>query len=645
MLHLGDVSQRGRRRSLAVVCTGIVVGLVLVVFASPAEAHPSLLRSVPGEGQTVRAAPETIELWFAEPVDATTLVAEVYDGDGRAVVTVGSAKQGVAQAALSVLDRGTHVRLADLPHLTPSVYEVRWSVISKLDLHRLQGTVVFGFDRRALASSHPSTPAVGELPGVAQTLLGWADLAGIALMCGGLLLILGLVPWIRRRARPEPDLLGPLLQSVPLFVVSGGVISLMSATFLLVDQVQGAADGASTWALLVSSGHAARWVARQAAVLAVLALVGRRTRRGDAGRQRWLDIVFPLLIATDIAVRATTSHAGNGIASASVLAVHEFAALTWVGGLGVLVIATAHLARRPGGRAVARDLMAGFGLAAAICVALMVATGLLLAGHQVATVDAALRTTYGWALISKLVLVALALTLGLRHTRSLHGWLRRRRNAPSTTAGPSGRSLAVETVVAFTVLALATVLAGTQPARGPEFTSASTSGPQVRQVDDMLITFSLRPNRPGRNLLVVDVYDRRRPSPRPVVAITATAGPIQVKALQPEVVTANGNGRWQSTVELDSPDRFPFEVVISRDGVAATTVRGSWTMARGPAPRAVLVSNHSLAPWTDAGAVATAAIAVLLAIVLTRRRRRMRPAPRHVASVPESHPLTLVGGG
>jgi copper transport protein len=358
-----------------------------------------------------------------------------------------------------------------------------------------------------------------------------------------------------------------------------------------------------------------------------------------------VDILIPVLIATDIAVRATTSHAGRGIASASVLAVHELAALTWVGGLGVLVIATLHLAGRPGGRPVARDLMAGFGLAAAICVALMVATGLLLAGRQVATVDAALRTTYGWALISKLVLVAVALTLGLRHTRSLHGWLPRRQSAPSTSTGPSRRSLAAETIVAFTVLALATVLAGTQPARGPEFTSASTPGPQIRQVDEMLITFALRPNRPGRNLLVVDVYDRRRPTPRPVVAITATAGPIQVKGLQQQVVTANGNGRWQTTVEVDSPDRFPFEVVVSRDGVAATTVRGTWTIARGLPPRAVLVSNHSLAPWTDAGAVATAAIAVLLAIVLTRRRRRILAAPRHVAPVPENHPLTLVGRG
>jgi copper transport protein len=629
------------------VCTGIVIGFWLVAFAvQPAQAHPSLLRSVPGDGQTVRAAPETIELWFVEPVDSTTFRAEVYDGDGRTVVSVGSTKPGVPQAALSLLDQGRHLRLSRLPDLAPSVYEIRWRVTSKLDLHRIQGTVVFGFDRRAVASSRPATPAAGALPGAAQTALGWADLFGIALMCGGLLLILGLAPWVRRRARPGTDVLGPLMQSVPLLVLTGGCISLVAATCLLVDQGQAAAGGDSTWALLVSSGHAARWGVRQACVLAFLVLLVRRTRQNDTGRHHWADILLPVLLAVDVTVRATTSHAGRGVASASVLAVHELAALTWVGGLALLVVATVHLAGRPGGRTVARDLMVGFGLAAAICVALMVVTGLLLAGRQVATADAALRTTYGWALISKLVLVAVALALGLRHTRSLHGWLHRRRSALSGTAGPSQRSLAVETIVAFTVVAVATVLAGTQPARGPEFSPpAPASGLVSRQVDDMLITFALRPNRPGRNLLIVDVYDERRPSPGPVVAIAATAGPVWVESLQPEVVTADGNGRWQTTVDLDYSDQVPFEVVVSRDGLAATTVRGSWTMPSGLPQRAVLVSNKPLMPWTDAAAVATAALVVLVAGGLARRRRRILALHRDVAPVPASRPPTPVGAG
>jgi copper transport protein len=644
MSCLGNAAHRGRRRSLAVLCTGIVIGFWLVAFAQTAQAHPSLLRSVPGDGQTVRAAPETIELWFIEPVDATTFRAEVYDGDGRTVVSVGSTKQGVPEAALSLLDQGRHVRLSRLPDLSPSVYEIRWSVTSKLDLHRIQGTVVFGFDRLAAASSRPVTPGAGALPGTAQTALGWADLFGIALMCGGLLLILGLVPWVRSRARPGTDLLNPVMQSVPLLVVCGGLISLVSATCLLVDQGQAAAGDDSTWALLVSSGHAARWAVRQAVVLAVVVLLARRARQNGTARHRWLDILLPVLIAVDVAVRATTSHAGRGVASAAVLAVHELAALTWVGGLGLLVVATVHLSGRPGGRPVARDLMAGFGLAAAICVALMVVTGLLLAGRQVATADAALRTTYGWALISKLVLVAVALSLGLRHTRSLHGWLRRRWNDPSTTAGPSPRSLAVETLVAFTVVALASVLAGTEPARGPEFSPPSPpSGLVSRQVDDMLITFALRPNRPGRNLLMVDVYDERRPSPGPVVAIRATAGAVPVKQLQPEVVTADGNGRWQTTVNLDYSDQLPFEVVVSREGLAATTVRGSWVMPSGLPQRAVLVSNKPLMPWTDAAAVAAAAIALLAAVGLARRRRRMQRSHRDVPPVPASPPLTPVG--
>jgi copper transport protein len=379
-------------------------------------------------------------------------------------------------------------------------------------------------------------------------------------------------------------------------------------------------------------------------VLALLVLLARRTRRNDFGRHSWVDILFPVLIAVDVVVRATTSHAGRGVASASVLAVHEFAALTWVGGLAVLVVASVHLAARPGGRLVARELMAGFGLAAAVCVALMVVTGLLLAGRQVATADAALRTTYGWALLSKLLLGAVAMALGLRHTRALHGWLRRRRTAPSMTTDPPRRSLAVETIVAFAVVALAAVLAGTQPARGPEFSPPSPpSGLVSRQVDDMLITFALRPNHPGRNLLVVDVYDERRPSPGPVVAVSAAAGQAQVEPLKPAVVTADGNGRWQTTVDLDYSDQLPFEVVVSRDGLATTTMSGSWTMPSGLPRRSVLVSDKPLKPWTDAGAVATAAIALLVAGSLARRRRRIRGIHHDVVPEQASPPRTPVG--
>jgi copper transport protein len=320
-----------------------------------------------------------------------------------------------------------------------------------------------------------------------------------------------------------------------------------------------------------------------------------------------------------------------------VLSAHTIAALTWIGGLAVLAFLTAQLGEH---RGQALRLWKAFGPVAAGCVAVLSVTGLLLAGRQVATVDAALGTLYGGALLAKLLIVAAVMLLGLRHARRLHPWLTRLPGRQPATPTPRGQ--AVAPLLGVGALLFAVVLAVTPPARGPQFDKAATAVSRTAyQVDDLLITVTLGPNQPGRSLLLVDAVSSRRPVPGPITAVTADLGTTTGIVLRRTSGGLQGDARWQAAVDVDATGDLPLRIVAVRNHPGPATVSGTWVVPSGLAPRAVVVSNSPLAPWTDAGAAVVAALALALATILGIRNRRRVPAVPEQSSEP--HDLAQAG--
>jgi copper transport protein len=309
-----------------------------------------------------------------------------------------------------------------------------------------------------------------------------------------------------------------------------------------------------------------------------------------------------------------------------VLSVHQAAALAWIGGLGVLAVLTGQLGKR---RGQAFRLWRAFGPVAAGCVAVLTVTGLLLAGRQVATVDAALGTLYGRALLVKLAVVATVLALGLRHARRLHPWLTRRPDREPKT--PTVRGQVVTALLGLGVLLFAMVLAVSPPARGPQFSKSTAATTRTTyQVDDLLITVALTPNVPGRSLLLVDAVSSRRPVPGPITGVTADLGTNTGIVLRRTQGAAGGDSRWQAAVDVDATGDFPLRIVALRNHPGPATVAGTWVVPSGLKPRAVVVSDSPLTPWTNGGAAAIAVLALIVAAALIHRRR-----PPLGASVPE----------
>jgi copper transport protein len=174
----------------------------------------------------------------------------------------------------------------------------------------------------------------------------------------------------------------------------------------------------------------------------------------------------------------------------------------------------------------------------------------------------------------------------------------------------------------------AALLTSAQPAREPQFVRDSAP-PVVAATDagvaDLQETLAVRPNLPGRNLVLVDVFDTRRPAPAPISAVTvAVDGGPAVAAQQ------LGGGGWSVPVVIGSSGSRRLHVSVVRVGMPVAAHDYRWTVRGGPLARRATVSNAPIAGplRVAAGSLAAGiALAVSVSIASARRRRRGPDAP------------------
>lgn len=160
---------------------------------------------------------------------------------------------------------------------------------------------------------------------------------------------------------------------------------------------------------------------------------------------------------------------GAGLYGAAMIiayAVHVLAAATWVGGLPPLLFAVREIRRPPAERARIRtlDLLSRYSFTAIAAVSLIVLTGVVNAGFRVAgSFDKLFDTSYGDALVVKLAVVALMLTLA-SYNRFV-AMPRLRASSPDDVARVRkvGYSVASELALGACVLAASAVLGLTMP--------------------------------------------------------------------------------------------------------------------------------------------------------------------------------------
>lgn len=601
----------------------VLLAVAAVALAGPApaaQAHSFLTSSNPADGSVVVKAPTTLELGFSESVVLAAMRIDVVDGQGHHVAPThvrlkSEGEPGDIEEPVDVL--------ADLPALSRGVYRVSWETLSADDLHRTAGVLAFAVG----AGQSVQAAGVDEpQPRLDEASLRWLILMSLALCLGGALAS-RLLSRDRSSTAPSAAPSARAAHAASRWALAGATTGTVVTVILLVDQL---APGNTDARQLLFGWYGERWLLRELGLVlllvsTVLALRGHRPRL-RAG----------LLVsgATMASVGAALlGHAGaeTGFGSTRVVAdaAHLVAATTWAGTLVVLVLVVGpRLVTGALGSDAVRGALRGFGVPAAACVSVMVVTGVYLTSEVVGSVDAALLTTYGRILLLKIAVAGLAGALAL----ATH--VRLRRGRPGTLPR---RAVAIEASAAVVALALAAMLTSGQPAREPQFVN-STSSVASQVVDgpvaDLQESVSISPNRPGASVVLVDVFDTRRPSPGPVrevlISLVGASGPQG----EPQPAERLSDGRWSLATELVSSGPVQVHVLVRRSGLPDAAHSFPWTVGTTR-----VLTHPAVVSTAPVGGVLQLAAAVLLFLVLAlwvlvpllrlRRRRRGVAPDRH----------------
>jgi copper transport protein len=668
------------RRSILLLALLLLAGMFL--GTTPAYAHAIIVRSEPADGASLGVAPRQVRLWFSESVALDFTAMDLVDGDGRRIAVQARADaSSLAVAVRSGEAAAATLVVVDLPQLTPNVYRLSWRTLSSNDLHNTSGAIVFGVSR---PTDNARATAVEPAPSPLEIVLRWLNLGAVAALIGALAIALLVTTDDRRptndeenrepesRAEPrelearapnsEPrttdyrlratsyglraddatrDVQRRLLRLVRwaavMALVAGG--GLLLAQALAASDMPGAQLIASIAQIVGGTSYGAWWLLRECALVA-LVVAGIRSDRAQFSILS--SSIFIALTLALIVAQALQSHAvaAGDFSPVRVFAdaTHLLAAGIWAGGVLALAVAIVPMLRHGAEEAtLAWAILRRFGALAAAALAALLISGLFMIGQQVASLDALLTTLYGRTLLIKLALALGVALLGLRHAAALHprvaAALWRLRPHPSSRGQPRPKGQGVylhtvrlEALGGLALLLLAAALGATQPARGPEFDPPATAitPSMTTNTDDLVVTFAMKPNQPGRNFISLGVFNTRRPAPAPLDRVTVrlqAPGDIAADAL----LTAEsvGNGRYQiAGGYLNMAGDWRANVMVSRPGMPDTIATFTWAVPPPiPQPRPLLISNRPLASILSLGSIiCMLALGVATAAYLGRRR-------------------------
>ena len=438
----------------------LIAAALVALTSSPAAAHTRLLDTVPANRTIADEPPERLTLIFAEAVDPRTVQLDVIavGGEtvpGAALLTPPGEDQAVIEFALPALESG--------------IYGLSWITVGP-DGHRVAGEVVVGVgivDGATVAdASFSGTPAIERLLEITSGVARYLWYAGLAAVAGGMLVLAwGLRPGhgslakelLSRRAR-RSVCVGAVVLHVGILLRAISTITLVTRGYssgsLGEDLRLALIDGMGLTLLLAAVGAG------------VLVLWSSRLSRARSG---WALLQAGLGVMALVAVGSATSH--TAVLSEDpfgiwISTLHLVAASLWLGPLLVVVSlgGSRSWRERPAAERAAtlRELFGRFGPVAVGAFAVLVLTGLrstwLLAGAELLS-----GAGYATTLVVKLALLAaVVLPLGLYHDRHL-GLLARRRSRDEPSDAPV-RSLRLEAGAMASVLVVAAVLAGLNPA-------------------------------------------------------------------------------------------------------------------------------------------------------------------------------------
>jgi len=507
------------RAATAAICL-FIVAVVLEAPAAGGESATSaqaaagsrgvvLLGSDPAAFAVLARRPTEIVLHFDRPIGAGPVSIRIL-ADGGANEAAGAAFRPAGRPA-DVAER--------LRPLRPGVYLVAWQGPASGPGSGV-GQTSGGYWFTVLSTgpnAHPPTSSgniralLAELneasPSTAVTVLYWLArllAAAATLVLVGLAAALSLVwpeGWTRR-------------SSIGLMWAACGTLVLATAAGIGLRGLDGARrplSGFFSWSrydasLHTTAGHAdiATWVL-VVVTAALLQLLDQRFRQGEPAPAGWWKLATG---AVGVALLAASALGGPGYSGRWRVVglagdfVHLGAASVWLGTLIVIVSAMGGASPPPAATRIARRA-SRLGLAAVVALAI---SGAVEAVRQGGGLDGLTSTSYGWLLVTKSIVGALAIVLALLVTRRLHRRRSLRLDQPRPAHRLILRSALLELLLLAGALGVTASLVGIEPAQealsepfGHVFPIGSTNvsvivDPARVGADNTLHIYTLRPN-------------------------------------------------------------------------------------------------------------------------------------------------------
>ncbi|MGD9769441.1 MAG: copper resistance CopC/CopD family protein [Pseudolabrys sp.] len=416
-------------RRFAAGLAAVAVVLAVMLQASAALAHATLVKAEPADGAVVPTPPSVLRLAFNEPV--SPLAIRLIDPSGR-LVSLGditAANAGIA-IAVPALHNGTHV--------------LSWRVVSA-DGHPVGGALVFSIG--APSAQPPSGAAIPADP-VLQAALWVAKVAiylGFAIGIGGAFFRAWIAPHGAARSA-EPWIVTALIAGLAATPLSVGLQGLDALELSLREIGQRAA-----WETGLETAYGATAIVAAFALFAGVFSLAATSRR----LSRVLSLIALVGVGVALSLSGHASNAEPRVISRPAVFLHAVCMTFWVGSL--LPLWTALRGEGRDGETLAR-----FSRAIPVPLTLLAASGLWLAYAQLGRVDALWTTDYGLVLLGKLVLVVLLLVMAAANR---YRFVPRLRAEGAAAAPPLRRSIGTELALAVAILALVALWRFTPPPR------------------------------------------------------------------------------------------------------------------------------------------------------------------------------------
>ncbi|MDP9232924.1 MAG: copper resistance protein CopC/CopD [Actinomycetota bacterium] len=434
--------------------------LLLVILGGPAKAHSILVSSDPSAGEQLTTTPGLVVLRFSEPLNRRLSRAVLVDPRG--------------QDFRGIVESGDAIDIR-VPVDLPGTYSVRWTSVSILDGHTLNGGYTFGVGVAA-ATNHS-----GEARSSSSRFAGWIT-ATRFVEDSALLLAVGLLllAWL---AHADPAM--PWVRPFPVQVIAVALVAGVASVGL---------EAVRTSPTISFSGAMVYLTTGLPGIARLLRLCFEAFAFGAAKNRH----LAALGLSGALVAVAAGGHAAGVTPvwwGVGIDAVHLLGAALWAGGILALTVQ-----RPPGGwrSGEARALLDRFSPVALCAFSATAIFGVLEAARQLNGLHSLVHSDYGRVLDVKLLAIAAMVVL------SFLAWRR--------VIAPRWEGVAVVVAVGAAVLLSGLPGVPAREAAARAAAEATPADPALPRTGDLtlgghagsiLVGLTVRPGEPGRNDLFV----------------------------------------------------------------------------------------------------------------------------------------------